>query len=385
MRVPEPRQLPSGSWFIQMRLGGQSVPVTERTRADCIKTAQLIKAEYLAGREKKKGRNAQRTVGELIDDYVSKYDSVLSPSTVRGYKTIRRTRFQQIMGLYPERVTSWQMVINQELRQVSEKTVVNAWNLVASALRDANHPVPDVKLAQVPENDLSFLEPEEIPLFLDAIRGDPCEVEILLELHGLRSSEARKVVKSHRIDLKRQLITVQGAIVRGSEGEVEKKTNKSKKGTRTVYILIPRLEELVREYEKRGEEIPMHGASMILEHVHAACERAGVTDVTNHGLRRSFASLAYSCGISERVLMDMGGWNDPATVHKFYIKLSQRDKTSAVDALRCFYAPLDDAARVRDAMEVLKDLCERYGDLEALQPVIREAAKLVRANENKGE
>ena len=362
-----------------MRLGGQSVPVTERTRADCVKRAQLIKAEYLAGREKKKGRNEQRTVGELVDEYIKKYSAVLSASTVRGYETIRRNRFQSVMNLYPLRVTSWQKVINDELRLVSEKTVTNAWGLVSAALKDAKYQVPEIKLAPVPENDLSFLEPEEIPLFLAAIQGDPCELEILLELHGLRNSEARKVVKSWQIDLKHRVINVQGAIVRGSDGFVEKKTNKSKKGTRPVQILIPRLEELVKEYEKRGEEPPMHSASMILEHVHAACARAGVTDVSNHGLRRSFASLCYSCGISERILMEMGGWSDPATVHKFYIKLSQRDKNGAVDALRSFYAPRDDAARVGEALEVLEGLCVKYGDLAALQPVFEEVTRIANA------
>lgn len=384
MKVPAPRQLPSGSWFIQMRLGGQSVPVTERTKADCVKTAQLLKAQYMAERERPKGRNAQRTVGELVDDYIKKYAPVLSPATVRGYETIRRNRFQSVMGLYPTKVTSWQKVINDELRAVSEKTVTNAWGLVSAALRDAKISVPEVKLAAVPETDLPFLEPEEIPLFLEAVRGDPCELEILLELHGLRNSEARKVVKGNQIDLKHRVINVQGAIVRGSEGFVEKKTNKSKKSARQVQILIPRLEELAREYARRGEAPPMHGPTMILDHVHQACERAGVTDVSNHDLRRTFASLGYSCGISERVLMEMGGWSDPGTVHRVYLKLAQRDKKGAVAALRAFYAPQDDATRIREALEVLEGLCKGYGDLEALQPVLHEAEKILNANGAKG-
>ena len=381
MKVPAPRQLPSGSWFIQMRLGGQSVPVTERTKAECVKTAQLLKAQYMAERERPKGRNTQRTVGELVEDYIKKYTPVLSASTVRGYQTIRRNRFQSVMGLYPARVTSWQKVINDELRAVSEKTVTNAWGLVSAALRDAKISVPEVKLAPVPETDLPFLEPEEIPLFLDAVRGDPCELEILLELHGLRNSEARKVVKDNQIDLKHRIINVQGAIVRGSEGFVEKKTNKSKKGTRAVPIFIPRLEELAKELAGKGEAPPMHGASMILEHVHQACERAGVTDVDNHGLRRSFASLCYSTGkVSERSLMEMGGWNDAATVHKFYIKLAQRNRKGAVEALRGFYAPPDEAGRIREALEVLEAMCAKYGDLEELKPVWEEAAKILNAN-----
>lgn len=379
MKVPEPRQLPSGSWFIQMRLGGQSVPVTEPTRAACIRTAQLIKAEHAAG--KRQIRRSERSVGELIDAYIAKYKDVLSPSTVRNYEGIRRNRFPGVMELKPEAVRDWQKVINAELKICSEHTVMNGWGLVSAALKDAKISVPDVKLAQVPENELSYLEPEEIPLFLAAARGDPCELEMLLELHGLRASEAQQVVRADQIDLRREVINVRGAVVRGPDGFVQKKTNKSKAGTRTVPILIPRLIELVREYRSRGEALPVHGPTMILDHVHKICAAAGVTDVTNHGLRRSLATLAYSEGISEHVLMSWGGWHDAATMHKIYIKCAARDKASAERGLKSFFQEPDEFERLKIAFADLDALCEKYGDLKQLRSVFEEAKKARIANE----
>lgn len=377
MKVPTPRQLSSGRWFIQLRLGGESIPVTEETRAACIATAQLIKAEHVAGRPgRHRARASDRTVGQIIDDYIETMTPVLSPSTVRGYLTIRRNRFQQVMELRPDAVKTWQKVINAELAEVSEKSVQNAWGLITAALRAAKVPVPEVKLAEIPENELSFLEPEEIPAFLDAIRGDPCEVEMLLELHGLRASEALEVVRENRIDLRRNVITVKGAFVRGEDGFVEKRTNKSRAGTRPVQILIPRLSELVKEYQTARQPIPTHSASMILEHVHKACSAAGVTDVTNHGLRRTFASLGYSCGISERVLMEMGGWSDPGTMHKIYIKLSKRDRRAAVDALAAFYRPKTTETRLQAAIDALAQLQKDYADIPELEAVFAEVAKL---------
>ena len=44
MKVPAPRKLPSGSWFIQLRLGGESIPVTAATAKDCNREAAAIKA-----------------------------------------------------------------------------------------------------------------------------------------------------------------------------------------------------------------------------------------------------------------------------------------------------------------------------------------------------
>ena len=36
MKVPKPRKLASGTWFVQMRLDGESVPVSAATRTECV-------------------------------------------------------------------------------------------------------------------------------------------------------------------------------------------------------------------------------------------------------------------------------------------------------------------------------------------------------------
>jgi len=102
--------------------------------------------------------------------------------------------------------------------------------------------------------------------------------------------------------------------------------------------MIPRLYTLLKQYAETGEPIPTHSPVTLLRHVHAACTKAGVTDVTNHGLRHTFASLGYSLGLSERQMMDLGGWSDPATMHKIYIRLAQRDKEKAKNAISDFFA-----------------------------------------------
>lgn len=381
MKVPEPRQLPSGNWHIQLRLGGQSVSVTEPTRAACVKTAQLIKAEHAAG--KRQIRRSERTVGELIDDYIEKYKDVLSPSTVRNYKGIRKNRFPGVMDLLPGAVRDWQKVINAELKGSSEHTVMNGWGLVSAALKDAKLQVPDVKLAQIPERELSYLEPEEIPLFVAAARGDPCEMEMLLELHGLRASEAQQVAQHDQIDLRREVIEVRGAIVRGPDGFAEKKTNKSKAGTRSVPILIPRIIELTAERRSRGDPPPKHGPTMVLDHVHKTCAKAGVTDVTNHGLRRSLATLAFSAGVSEHVLMSWGGWKDAATMHRIYIKCAARDKASAERSLKGFFVQPSEAERFLTALADLDAMWEQYGDIDELRAVFEEVKKVRNAHEKR--
>ena len=67
MKVPKARKLPSGMWFIQLRLGGVSIPVTEKTEKKCRDAAALIKAEYAAGKRSIKNKSAEPTLRQLRD------------------------------------------------------------------------------------------------------------------------------------------------------------------------------------------------------------------------------------------------------------------------------------------------------------------------------
>ena len=379
MKIPEPRKLKSGSFFIQLRLNGVSIPVTASSAKECKRQAQLIKAEHMAG--KRLVERSEKTLGELIDMFIEKYESSLSPVTIRTYAGVRRNRFKGYMDKPYSAIKDWQSMINAELKVAAKKTVRTAWGTVTTALTDAGYKIPDVKLPRPAESDLTFLEPEEIQPFLEAVRGDDAEVEILLDLHGLRVSETVYVVRNNMIDLKHNVINVRGAVVPDKNHKyVEKDTNKTKASTRSVPIMIPRLAELVAEYQAKGEPIPTHAESTLLKHIHAACKKAGVTDVTNHGLRRTFASLGYSTGVSELALQQMGGWDDAETMHRIYIKLAARDKKKAENAMADFYRPKTDETRLQDAIKELNLIASKYSDLTKLKPVFDQIEKL-NANE----
>lgn len=56
MNVPKARKLASGTWFIQLRLGGESIPVSAATERAVTREALRIKAEYRAGMREQKSR-----------------------------------------------------------------------------------------------------------------------------------------------------------------------------------------------------------------------------------------------------------------------------------------------------------------------------------------
>jgi len=57
-----------------------------------------------------------------------------------------------------------------------------------------------------------------------------------------------------------------------------------------------------------------------------------------HGLRHSFASLAYHLNIPEKITMEMGGWSDPGTMHKKYTHIAKSDISRYQTAMADFYA-----------------------------------------------
>ena len=85
MKVPTPRKLPSNSWFIQLRLGGESISFSAATEKECKKQATLIKAEHVAG--KHIVSQSELTLREALERYIARKELAgASPSTIRGYE-----------------------------------------------------------------------------------------------------------------------------------------------------------------------------------------------------------------------------------------------------------------------------------------------------------
>ena len=227
-------------------------------------------------------------------------------------------------------------MIDDELKLVSPKTVKNAWGLVSPSLKFVGFPVPSVHLAQVPVNEIAFLQPEEIKPFCAAVKGRNYEIAALIELHGLRMSELQ-ALDWKNIDLKNGVINVKGARVKGREGYVDKKTNKNRTSTRPVPIMIPQLKEALTAVEDKTGKVVNITPSVLLRDVKRACNRAGVTEVTNHGLRHSFASLCYHLEIPDRQIQEWGGWKDREVLHRIYIRLSATSETKHKAAFTGFF------------------------------------------------
>ena len=333
IKVPKPRQLKSGKWNIELKAEGWST--TEDTPEECIIKAKAIRAGFL---EAKKAAQ-KMTVDDAVKKYIDARRGVKSPSTIRGYETIRKNRFAEYMFKDINSV-DWHAAIKKETSRCSAKTLKNAWGLVSSALTEAGVDPGEVSLPQVVKKDEPWLDYEQILKFCDAVRGEPCELGALLALHSLRRSEIYALA-SDKIDLTQGIIRVEGAAVLDDENKVTKKeTNKNTTSRRAVPIMIPRLKEILPAAMKRADGAPLMQGNInsLYNQINRVCRKAGLPEVGVHGLRRSFAYLAYHLKWSELDTMRIGGWSDFQTMRKIYTKLAEKDNIKSVKKMEKFYS-----------------------------------------------
>lgn len=326
MAIPKPRQLSDGRWTGQLMVDGRRYSVYGNTQEEYEINARATKAGLIALRSER----PKLALGSVIDRYISANENVLSPSTLRGYRMIRKHRFLNYMDRYLTDI-DWQVMVSEESLLHSAKTVRNAWGLVSAALTAIGEKTPSVHLPKSAKKELPFLNYLEIQAFLEALHGKPCELAALLALHSLRLSE---LLALDAEDISSGFIHVHKAVVRDSSGVfVLKSTTKTELSARDVPVMISRLMELVPESGRLVTGKP----STLLSQLNRVCKNAGLPLVGFHGLRRSFASLCYHLKWSERSVMAIGGWSNMQTVHAFYIKLSQYDLNEDVKSMQNYY------------------------------------------------
>lgn len=335
MKLSKPTKLKSGIYVIRLRLNDKCVSVYGDTEAECRRNATAIKSNHLTG--KVRVNKCTTTVSEAIDKYINNRPK-LSPATIRGYKSIQKHLFPSVMDQKLDEV-NWQQAIDKD--DHAPKTIHNAWGLIASVLAENNLPVPRVRLPAKISNERAFLQPNQLPIFLAAIKGAECELAALLGLHSLRRSEILDVTYGD-VDLKRNIIHVRGAAVMNEDNEVvHKKQNKNASSTRDVPIMIPRLAELVENGKgKKTDYLVSCHPNSIYRQVNSICKRNNLPEIGCHGLRHSFVSLAYHLGWSELATMSVAGYSDFQTMRKIYTHLADSDKKKDIKSMQNFFGTL---------------------------------------------
>ena len=334
MKIPKARQLPSGKWFCRVRIDDQDIPITRDTEKEAVAEAMAVKA----GIKDAAKRPRKKTLTQAIDEYIAARENILSPSTIRGYRIIQNNRFQNMMkkDVFTVTQTQWQHAVNLEAKRLSAKTLTNSWRFVSSVIAEATGTKVNVKLPQIVRNERPWLTPEQVTQFVQAVKGKNIEIPALLALSSLRCSEILDLTWDN-IDLDKRTITVSGAAVEDENGAlIHKRENKNASSRRVVPIIPPLYDALCSVPHEGGYVVTMKSRIMY-NYINRICVKNDLPKVGLHGLRHSFASLAFHLNMPEKVAMQIGGWTNDQTMKKIYTHLYQADISQHAEAFTSFF------------------------------------------------
>ena len=333
MKIPAIRKLPSGNYFCQLKIGGKSTSITDTTYDKVYAKA----VAYKAGLLRAKREPTHITVGQAIDEYIDNRENILSPSTIKGYRQIRRTWLQELMGKRVDTLTASavQRAINHDAAHLSGKSIRNAHGLLRAALKGKTDiSFDDIALPAKRTKKGDILTREEMGRLYAVIRGTTLEVPFLLALWlSLRRSE---IVALTWDCIGTDSITVKAAVVLNDKGEYVEKTTKTDASQRT--IKCPRyLIDKINALPRTGERVLNFRPNTYWTALQRACKQANVPPVGMHDLRHINASVMAYVGISRKHSMERGGWSTPAVLEKVYEHVFDDERQEAASKIDAFY------------------------------------------------
>jgi integrase len=325
-------KLKSGNWRVQVFIGRDEGGKIKRKSftARTKKEAEFAAAAFAAG-HRAMTDPTEMTVGEAVTQYVDNQVNILSPSTVRGYRTIRRNAFSELMPVKLSRLRQAAVTraVNVYALTHSPKTVRNAYGLLQSALKVY---APDLRLntplPQMVKKEISVPEQGQISALMAHVRGDRMEIPIVLAAClGLRRSEICALT-GEDIDTTARTIRISKALVPNDKNEYVLKAPKSYAGTRTLSDVAPSILLILKPFEGSSDRVFPYSPQVITDTFRHIAKALGL-NCTFHGLRHYNASIMLAMGVPDKYAMERLGQSTPGMLKRVY-QHTMRDKHDEV-------------------------------------------------------
>jgi integrase len=324
-------KLPSGNWRCKAYYTDEYGERKSKSfTAETKNAAELAAREFVEDR-KHHAKPENKTLGELADLYIE--TQFLSPSTVRGYKSIRNNALQSIINMRVGLLTEdiYQKALGEYAEGRSPKTVLSAHVFFNKILNKYGITVGNsASLPQKEDPDIQIPSIEEMQTFMEKIKGTRLYLYCLFSVClGLRKSETIGL-QWEDIDLENRKISINHAKVRGEGGEYVLKATKTKKGKRTLHIPQVLMDALEEIEDKSGFVIKEPAKGM--ESLYQRQSKRLDFPYNFHALRHYYASIMLMHGIPNRYAKEKMGHASEDMLkrvyqHTFKNVTDQHDKT----------------------------------------------------------
>ena len=316
------KRLASGKWRTLVYAGkdANGKRVYESFTADTRKESEYQAAQFALN---KNARPDDITVAETIKKYIDAKEAVLSPATIRGYRSLARTAYTLIGREHLRKLTSTavQVWISDFSQSHSPKTVRNAYTLLFSAMEMF---APDLRLkVTLPEKRPAKLytpSDQDVKKLLEHIQGKELEIAVLLAAFGpLRRGEICALDSS---DIHGNMIYVNKSMVQDPNGAWRIKQPK----TLSSYREIEMPQFVIDRIAGRSGRIIQATPSQISDRFRRAIKYSKLPYFRFHDLRHYSASIMHAIGIPDQYIMDRGGWKTDNVMKGVYRNVIDLEK-----------------------------------------------------------
>lgn len=317
-------KLPSGAWRCRAYYTDEYGKYKSKSfTADTKKEAEYQAKAFLVEREHS-NKPGNRTLGEAADKFLE-LSQLLSPSTLRGYQSIRNNAFQSIIDVRLERLSKemYQKAINEyakgDGKERSPKTVMAAHSFFNKVLHENDIHIGDnVTLPQKAKHEIQIPTTEEVNHFLEAIKADHkrlylyCLFSITM---GLRKSETIALTWED-IDFEHDRVSITKAKVRDQFNAYVSKTTKTTDSARNLHLPPILKEALQTEPDKEG--LVFKSSPKGMESLYQ--RQCGRFDFhyNFHALRHYYASIMLINGVPTKYAQDRMGHTDATMLNRVY-------------------------------------------------------------------
>lgn len=314
--MPTAKKLPSGNYRARAQKTINGTFIRKSFTAE-----SKSEAEYMATKWqfeiKEEAKPTNMTFDKACDVFIKNYDNILSPSTIRGYRTMQRNCFDEIKNIKLKDLTSSKVqgMINRNASKYSQHSLKNQFGFISRVCKEYNLSF-NVKLP--PKEKLKYNIPDisDITTILDIVKGTRIEGQILFALMlGLRQSEIAALKWENLVGNK---ITIRGAIVPDEHHQwVEKKTNKSYASTRTLEV-PDYLMQFLNKIKKENGYIFSTNPDNVSKIWRRLTNDNGLPPFKIHELRHANASMLLMLGMPDLYIMERLGHSSPNMVKTVY-------------------------------------------------------------------
>lgn len=325
-------KLPSGNYRARVYFMQDGIRKSESFTATKPKEAELLAAQFELKLKNASKASCDMTVGEAIDRYIASKSRLLSPTTIREYKSERKKRLQGLMDIKLIHLTQEQVqrAINDDAAHCGIKTLRNVHGLLSAALSMYHK---DFKLAtdfaiEMPRQ-MEIPENEDIQMLMKLCAGSQLETAILFGATlGMRRSEICALTWDD-INFEKMTVRINKALVLNEEKKWELKGTKTASSTRTL-----KMSQLLADHLKG---LPRKNISILTVNPDALTNRFCKLRTKCgfkfrfHDLRHYNASIMLAKNVPDKYAMAQLGHSTPNMLKTVYQHL-MNDKREEVAA-----------------------------------------------------